>query len=128
MHLTLGDRKLSFHQTGRGPTKVVLVHGGPGMTMESLQILHEMLLEDEFTVLSYNQSGSAGNENAPFYKSVKGYADELRDVLGATGFQRCLLIGHSWGTAVVQEFLACHDAGSLLGVVLICPFSSGDSL
>jgi proline-specific peptidase len=128
MVLSLADRKISYKKSGFGSTTVLLVAGGPGLTLDCLSIIHTMLPESEFTVISYNQSGTAANEGAPFYKSIARYAQELKEVLQALEIADAWLLGHSWGTAIVQEFLFQYPEVNLKGVVLVNPFSSGINL
>jgi len=128
MLLTLADRKLLYKKSGHGPFTVVLVSGGPGLTIDCLSIIHTLLPEPEFTVISYNQSGTAANDQAPFYKSIQCYAQELKEVLNALGVAEAYLLGHSWGTAIVQEFLVQYPEVKLRGVILVNPYSSGENL
>jgi proline iminopeptidase len=128
MLLSLADRKLTYKKSGFGATTVVLISGGPGFTIDCLSIIHTLLPENEFTVISYNQSGTAANENAPFYKSIQRYAQELLEVLQVLGVEEVYLLGHSWGTAIVQEFLFQYPEAKIRGVIMVNPFSSGANL
>ena len=128
MVLHLGSRSLECRVTGNGMIKVILVPGGPGLTVESLSILHKILPENEFTVISYNPSGVALNETAPFYKSLTAYAAELSDVIGILKIEKPFLFGHSFGCAIVQEFLVKYPSLALSGVIFCNTFSSGEEL
>lgn len=128
MTLQLANRRLSYHKTGTGSTTLLLIPGGPGLTTQSLAIIHRMLPEEEFTVISYNASGVGKNETAPFYKSVGAYARELKDVIDALNVSNLFLLGHSWGSAVLQEFLALYPEAELRGVILVNTFSTGEAL
>jgi len=128
MHLQLGSRSLDYKLTGKGATTIVLVPGGPGLTLDSLSILHTILPENEFTVISYNPSGVGKNETAPFYKSIKGYARELKEIIEALKVDKPFLFGHSFGCVIVQEFLVEYPTSTLSGVVFCNVFSSGEDL
>lgn len=125
MFLSIGARKLSYTKTGHGPVSVLLLQGGPGLTKDYFSTIHQSLPENEFTVVSYNPSGTAGNETAPFYKSVAAFAREVKDVLDALNLKDVFLLGHSWGTAVVQEFLVLFPSENIKGIILANGFSSG---
>ncbi len=124
MLLTLGSRKLKYKKTGHGSIPIILLHGGLGLTCESLSIIHDLLPPEQFTVYSYYQSGCANNENAPFYKSVKAYADELNEIIKQLKILRPFVLGHSWGGIILQEFLV-HYPDALRGAILSNTFSSG---
>jgi len=128
MQVNISDRQIAYSKTGRGPIHVLLVHGGPGLTRRSLSSIHNMLDQDQYTVFSYNQSGSSGNENAPFHKSVAAYAIELNQMIEALKIDRPFLVGHSWGTAVVLEFLFTCPNSPIRGIALINCFVSGVQL
>jgi|GEM_PF-6159844 len=128
MNLALGDRLLNYKVTGRGTQSLLLLPGGPGFTYESLSIIHTMLSGYDIMVISYNPSGVGDNKTAPFYKSVSAYTHELDDVIKALNLQHVFLLGHSWGTAIVQEYLALYPNKVLNGVILVNMFSSGVAL
>lgn len=124
----LGERTLQCLKTGSGNTLVIAMPGGPGLTHHYLSGIHEALPHEQFTVLTYSPSGTIGNENAPFYKSIKGYADELKAIIALEGHDKVVLIGHSFSCAIVQEFLVQYPSTNVLGAVLINSFSSGKIL
>ncbi|MBX2963051.1 MAG: alpha/beta fold hydrolase [Cyclobacteriaceae bacterium] len=124
----LGERTLQCLKTGSGNTLVIAMPGGPGLTHHYLNGIHEALPPEQYTVLSYSPSGTIGNENAPFYKSIKGYADELNAIIALEGYNKVVLIGHSFSCAVMQEFLIQYPSANALGAVLINSFSSGNML
>lgn len=126
--LQVGERKLCCLKTGTGNTLVIALPGGPGLTHHYLNGIHEALPPEQFTVITYSPSGTIGNENAPFYKSIKGYADELKAIIALEGHNKVVLIGHSFSCAIVQEFLVQYPSTNILGAVLINSFSSGTML
>lgn len=128
MLLSINERSLYYKKTGRGSIAIVLVHGGPGLTLDSLAIIHDLLPEEEYTVISYNQSGSANNENAPKYNTTQQYAEELHEVIQALEIKNPFLFGHSWGGAIVQEFLWRFPTYKIRGIILSNSFPSGKKL
>src|SRR5690348_11399259 len=116
--ISIGTRKLPYKKTGYGITPVLLVPGGPGFTRDYFSIVHQSLPESEFTVVSYNPSGTAETESAPFYASVAEFATEVKGVLDQLNLNDAFLLGHSWGTAVVQEMLIQHPALRVKGIIL----------
>lgn len=124
--IKVGDRHISYRITGSGNTTVVMLHGGPGLGMDSLEIIHEHLAGIQVRVLSYNQSGS-GDGN-PYYKSIQQYALELNELLSALQLKNVILLGHSFGTAIVQEYLCLYPKAPVVGIVLVNGFSSGKDM
>jgi pimeloyl-ACP methyl ester carboxylesterase len=128
MQLSIGSRTLHYSKTGHGPIPVLLLPGGPGFTRDYLFAIHQSLPENEFTVVSFNPSGTIGNVNAPFYKSIVAFAGEVMEVLDALSLSNVYLLGHSWGTTIAQEFLVQYPDLKVRGVILVNGFSSGAQL
>lgn len=123
--LTLSDKRIKYHRSGRGGQVLLLIPGGPGLTLDYLNIIHRSVPADQFTVITYNPSGTFGNENAPFHKSVKAYADELMALIQALKLESYFLLGHSWGGVIAQEFLFHYPSFPIQGVILANSFTSG---
>jgi len=125
-YLKVNGRELFYHQTGHGSKTVFIVHGGPGLTLDYLKIVHNQLPAEDFTVVSYNQSGSF-DSSPEYYRSVPDYATELKAVIEHFGPENSIVIGHSWGVAVVLELLLAYP--SLVDkAVLMNGFCSGKQL
>ncbi len=121
-------RKLKVAKSGHGPYKLLCIPGGPGLTLEYLQVIHDQLRVDQFTVYSYQPSGTPGNENDPFYRSLAEYAIELKGVLNQLNIEDCSILGHSFGGAIAQEFAYQNNDYQLEKLVLVSAFSSGANL
>ena len=128
MYITLGNKQFRYYKSGRGPHQIILIPGGPGLTIDYLEIIHKSLPEDFFTVISYQPSGTFGNIGTPFLPSIHQYAQELMSILDNLDIKNCSLIGHSWGAVIVQEFLASFPDFPIDHVVLANCFSSGRQL
>ncbi|HEY5937332.1 MAG TPA: prolyl oligopeptidase family serine peptidase [Kofleriaceae bacterium] len=95
------------------PAALVRVRGGPsGQAMRSWDPAIQLLVERGVHVISLNYRGSSGYgaafENAP----VRGNTERVSDVLAARRFaerelgvppERIILLGHSYGAALVAE-------------------------
>jgi len=128
MYLTLDNQQIKVHTTGVGAIDILLIPGGPGFTLDYLQVVHKMFPPDHFRVISYQPSGTQGNINNPFLKSMKDYAAELKSVLDAFHITSCYLLGHSWGGVIAQEFLFQYPAFHTKGVILANCAASGTQL
>jgi proline iminopeptidase len=91
--------------SGSGPP-VVCLHGGPGL-WDYLGSL-AALLDEEFTVVRFDQRGcgrSTGH-GGPF--TIEQAADDVDQVRAALGFSRWAVAGHSWGAELALRYAARH--------------------
>ena len=118
-----GDHgELAGYRAGAGPRLLVL-HGGPGLSMDYLEGLVGELA-DRYEVAVFQQRGLApSTEDGPF-TMVRAVAD-VAEVMKGLGWERSLLLGHSWG-----GHLALHVAVArpelLSGVVALDPVGAAD--
>jgi pimeloyl-ACP methyl ester carboxylesterase len=90
---------------GDGP-RVLLLHGGPGLSFEYLDSLAEEIGASR-TVAAYQQRGlEPSTARGPY--DVATQVDDVGRVLDALGWDRATVVGHSWG-----GHLAVHVAAAL---------------
>ncbi|HYC38590.1 MAG TPA: proline iminopeptidase-family hydrolase [Usitatibacter sp.] len=106
------------------PGKVLLLlNGGPGLPCDYLLTPHLRLVEDGWTVASYDQLG-CGESDKPedtALWTLGRYVAECEEVVGLMGLERFHLLGHSWGTWLGTEF-ALRNQGRIDKYV----FADGD--
>ncbi|HET7431410.1 MAG TPA: alpha/beta hydrolase, partial [Nocardioides sp.] len=106
---------------GSGGPGVLLLHGGPGLTEDYLATLAGELVPG-YDVATFRQRGNAPSPVGGPY-SVTGHVADVAAVLDALGWERCWLVGHSWG-----GHLAFHCAVALpdrlLGVLAVDPLAA----
>lgn len=115
---------------GSGPVRVVVVPGGPGLPNEAYRELIDGLSRAH-TVVTYRQWGSHPRPLTDYPHTVEEYADELSDVVrtvpsGAEGGQPIVLLGHSFGAAVVLEALLRGVPAA--GAVIMSGYTSGEMI
>lgn len=94
--------RFAVRETGAGPP-LVMVHGWP----ESSYCWHGVAeqLRDQFRIIAPDLRGLGDSvrtlEPEPYTKQALGA--DLLALLDALEFERCILIGHDWGGAAVQE-------------------------
>ena len=95
------------------PAKVLLlVNGGPGLPCDYLFTPHLRLVDQGWTVVSYDQLG-CGRSDRPEDASLwtlPRYVLELEEVVEKLGLERFCLLGHSWGTWLGTEFAFRNQA------------------
>lgn len=116
-YVCIGD--LSQYVQIRGQHKdnplLVLMHGGPGEPFAFLSYVWQLRLEEEYTVVHWNQRQSGrtyfANRKCQFQVSFETLVtdlDELVDKLSWQFDRPIFLMGHSWGTAIAVEYISRH--------------------
>jgi pimeloyl-ACP methyl ester carboxylesterase len=99
-------------------TPVVLLHGGPGLSYEYLDDLGADI-GDGFRVAAFQQRGlSPSTVDGPF--TMEQAIDDVVAVLVGLGWDRVILIGHSWGGHLALRLAAAHP-DRMLGALIIEP-------
>lgn len=135
---------MDYTETGDGPVTILLVPGGPSLPPS---FYHELTtrLSSRSRVITYVPRGTTPRPPDEFPRTTADAAVELHEVVTAVaaGGQDTntplVLLGHSYGSAVVLEYLVHHGGGGGAGgddngsatdtpvaaAILISPYSSG---
>jgi len=97
---------------------VLLLHGGPGLSYGYLDGLADEL-GGGFRVASYQQRGLEPSTLAGPFTVAQAIADAA-SVLDGLGWERALVVGHSWGGHLALRLAAAHPS-RLLGVLAVDP-------
>ena len=85
---------------------VLLLHGGPGLSLTYLQPLVDEV-SDGYQAAVYQQRGlPPSTAGAPF--DVPTQVADVVAVLDFLGWERAIVIGHSWGGHLLLHLLAAH--------------------
>ncbi|HEX2094166.1 MAG TPA: alpha/beta hydrolase [Longimicrobiaceae bacterium] len=107
--LTEDSVQLAFRVEGDAADTVVVLHGGPGLSGESLRPDLGALAAD-FTLIFYDQRGSG--HSTPITNSsrisVAHHVADLEAVRRHFGLERMVLAGHSWGGGLALHYAAAH--------------------
>ncbi len=99
---------------------ILLVHG-IGQSHLSWENQLGAPLTDEFYVVAFDLRGH-GNSGKPWnadaYQDYRNWAGDVQRVIAATGIDRPVLVGWSYGTLVVSDYLRTYGASGLRGIVL----------
>jgi len=104
---------------GRGPKKVLLLHGGPGLSHDYMQCFADYLPQAGYELYFYDQLG-CGRSDKPADTSLwtlPRYLDEVEEVRAGLGLDHMILAGHSWGGILGIEYSLRHP-DRLNGLVL----------
>lgn len=107
----------AYHVVGEDGPWVVLVHGlvTPSYAWEPLA---EVLADQGFRVLRYDQLGRGLSDRPPTRYDLDLYVGQLRELVDTLGIESMHLIGWSMGALVVTRFAAeCPDRVASVGLV-----------
>jgi pimeloyl-ACP methyl ester carboxylesterase len=105
-------------------TPVLLLHGGPGLSYDYLDGIAAEL-GDGFRVASYQQRGLEPSTTTGPFTVAQAIADVVA-VLDGLGWERALLVGHSWGGHLALRMVVAHGE-RLLGALAVDPLGiAGD--
>jgi len=106
-------------RVGRGDIKILLLHGGPGMTHEYLESLSYFLPQEGVELYFYDQLGSyySDQPDDPSLWTMDRFKDEVEEVRRALGLEDFYLYGSSWGGFLAIEY-ALHYKEGLRGLIL----------
>lgn len=113
-----GSARLHVRSVGSGGQVVVLLHGGPGLSLEAVAPL-ERLATPQRRIVSFDQRGS-GRTGPPPDGDV-GLAAHVADVeivRRSAGAEQVQLVGQSWGGLVAGAYVAAHPE-RVAGLVLL---------
>jgi proline iminopeptidase len=100
-----GAVRLFYKVVGAGRDTVVVLHGGPGFSMDYIAPDLEPLAA-RHTLLFYDQRGTGRSTLVTDSASLDGqrFAEDLEAVRVRFGLQRLTLLGHSWGGGVAALY------------------------
>jgi proline iminopeptidase len=117
-----GTFKVWTKRVGNNPTiKVLLLHGGPGMTHEYLEAFDSYFPGASIEYYYYDQLGSAYSDQPedPSLVELPRFVEEVEQVRKALGLnnKNFYLLGHSWGGILAAEY-ALKYGQNLKGLVI----------
>jgi proline iminopeptidase len=124
-YLPVPGGRVWYRRMGGGPgIPLLAVHGGPGGT--SCRFAALAPLADERPVIYYDQLGSGRSDHPSDTTlwTVARFVDELEAVRRGLGLDSLVLLGHSWGGALVAEYLLTAPRPAVRAVVLSSPLLS----
>jgi pimeloyl-ACP methyl ester carboxylesterase len=99
--ITLHGHRLSYRTAGHGPL-LVLLHGIAGSAATWEDAIPR--LSEHHTVIAPDLLGHGESSKPPEDYSLGAYANAVRDLFGALGYERGTIIGHSLGGGVAMQF------------------------
>lgn len=119
------DLQVYYEMRGTGPR--LLTISGTGGDLRCSPNIFEMSIAQHFEILAYDQRGLGQTSRPDIPYAMADYADDANALLDAVMWNRCLVMGISFGGMVAQEFalryshrverlvLACTSSGAAGG-------------
>ncbi len=109
-----GPFKVWTKKIGDNPRiKILLLHGGPGMTHEAYQVFEEFFPSEGFEYYYYDQLGSyfSDQPHDDSLWTLDRFVDEVEQVRIALGLdeKNFYLYGQSWGGLLAMEYALAHQ-------------------
>src|SRR4030042_4765304 len=117
-------RHLRMYFEIRGKGQRLLVISGTGGDLRRSPSIFEMPIAQHFEILAYDQRGLGQTSRPDIPYTMVDYADDANALLEAVEWDRCLVMGISFGGMVAQEFTLRH-AHRVQRLVLACTSSGG---
>lgn len=101
--------RLFYRIEGEGPRTLVVVHGGPGNSLESVRLDLAPLARGR-RVIYYDQRGNGRSDliDAPERLAADRHIADLETVRRHFGLERMTLLGNSWGGLLASAYAAAH--------------------
>jgi proline iminopeptidase len=101
-----GKYKVWTKRLGQGPLQVLLLHGGPGVSHEYLEVMESFLPPAGIEMYYYDQLGCNNSDQPddPSLWTLERYTQEVEEVRAGLGLDNFVLYGHSWGGILGMEY------------------------
>lgn len=117
--ISVKDGKLFYRTAGYGLPLIVL-HGGPGLSQDYLLPQLYKLAENNL-VIFYDQRGSGRSLETELdakHINIGQFVEDLETLRTSLGFDKFILMGHSWGGLLAMQYAVDHQE-NLLGLILL---------
>jgi non-heme chloroperoxidase len=109
--------------------EIVFIHGFMQSHLSWNKQLHDPELLKQFRMISYDFRGHGGSDkimDPKLYNNGEAFADELNAVIRAASLKRSVLIGWSYGTRIISDYLIKYDSSKLAGIIFVGGVGNGD--
>jgi 3-oxoadipate enol-lactonase len=120
--IAVRDLQMYYERQGTGPR--LLFISGTGGDLRRKPTVFERPIAEHFDLLAYDQRGLGQTSKPAQPYTMANYADDAAALLDAVGWDRCHVIGVSFGGMVAQEF-ALRYPQRVERLVLACTGSGG---
>jgi len=131
--LTLGESyaevsggKIWYHVIGEGnATPIVMLHGGPGGTSNSMYALAELSKTRPIVIFDQLGTGKSGYMTDTSLMTIDYFVYQLHEFTNVLGLNEYYLYGHSWGCMLGLDYYLTYPQG-IKGLILNSPLVSAE--
>lgn len=109
-------------------TPILFLHGGPGSTHNSFEVLDSFSDYDQRPIIMYDQYGcglsSLGLENDPSLYNKETWVEELIEVRKQLKLDKVHIMGHSWGGMLAIIYMCDYNPTGVLSLTLSSTLAS----
>jgi 3-oxoadipate enol-lactonase len=120
--ISVRDIQIYYEISGKGPR--LLYISGTGADLRNKPDVFDSPLAEHFEILAFDQRGLGQTDRPDIRYSMEDYADDAAGLLKALDWDRCHVVGISFGGMVAQE-LALRHPDCIDRMVLCCTSSGG---
>jgi len=120
--INVRDIPIYYELSGTGPR--LLYISGTGADLRNKPNVFDSALAEHFEILAFDQRGLGQSGRPDIKYTMEDYANDAFGLLTAIGWERCHVLGVSFGGMVAQE-LAIRHAACIDRMVLCCTSSGG---
>jgi non-heme chloroperoxidase len=109
--------------------EIVFIHGFMQSHLSWSKQLHDPELSKQFRMVSYDFRGHGGSDKIPdpkLYNIGEAFADELNAVIQAASLKKPVLVGWSYGTRIISDYLIKYGSSKIAGIIFVGGVGNGD--
>ena len=115
------DIDVYYEVSGKGPRLMYI--SGTGGDLRKKPNVFDSALAEHFEILAYDQRGLGQTDKPDVSYTMADYADDADGLLEAVGWERCSVVGISFGGMVAPELTLRHP--NRVDKIVLCCTSSG---
>ena len=119
--ISVRDIQIYHEISGKGPR--LLYISGTGADLRNKPSIFDSPLADQFEILAFDQRGLGQTDRPDIRYSMEDYATDAAELLKALNWNRCHVVGISFGGMVAQEIALRHS--QYIDRMVLCCTSSG---
>lgn len=109
--------------------EIVFIHGFMQSHLSWIKQLTDPELAKRFRMISYDFRGHGGSDKImkpELYNSSEKFADELNAVIEAANLRKPVLVGWSYGSRIISDYLVKYGSTKLAGINFVGGAGNGD--
>lgn len=109
--------------------EVLFIHGFMQSHLSWVKQLHDPALARDLRMVAYDFRGHGASDKpmaAEYYNDGGRFADELKAVIAGAGLKRPILVGWSYGTRILSDYLVKYGDVGIAGIDFVGGAGNGD--